>query len=132
MKVEIRNLEIIADNRGWLAEILKNEFPQTIEQIHFSFSKPGTVRGNHYHKHRIEWLFVTCGTGKVFLEDNLTKERSELTVSGDCPVLIKIFPNVTHTIVNSESMPMHLLVITNEKHGSEDSDTYHKQLVPSV
>jgi len=132
MNVEVEELAIIADKRGWLTEILKNSKPpQTMEQIHLSFSRPGTIRGNHYHKNRTEWLCVINGTGRVLLEDNVTKERNELTVSGDRPALIKISPNITHAIENCGKVPMHLLVITNEKHSSEDSDTYYKQLVTS-
>ena len=129
MNVVVKKLSLIADDRGWLAEILKNELPEPIRQIHFSFSKQGVVRGNHYHKHRIEWLFVTSGCGQIFLEENVTGEKSMLAVSGDCPVLIKILPNVTHAIVNCGSEPMHLIVIASEIHSSKDPDTYYKLLI---
>jgi UDP-2-acetamido-2,6-beta-L-arabino-hexul-4-ose reductase len=125
MKVVIKKLDVIADNRGWLTEVLKSS-PVAIEQVHFSVSNPGAVRGNHYHKSRIEWMFVTNGTGKITLEDNVTKEKSELSVSGECPVLIKICPNVMHTIVNDGSGPMHLLILTSETHGQRDTDTFYK------
>lgn len=61
-------------------------------------------------------MFVTNGTGKIILEDNVTKEKSELSVSGEWPVLIKICPNVMHTIVNDGIGPMHLLILTSEKY----------------
>lgn len=124
MNVDIKKLEVIADNRGWLTEVLKSG--PAIEQVHFSVSKPGAVRGNHYHKSRIEWMFVTNGTGKISLEDNVTKEKSELTVSGDCPVLIKICPNVMHTIVNDGNGPMHLLILNSETHEQRETDTFYK------
>jgi len=130
MNVEVKQLPLIADDRGWLAEILKNQCPDSIGQIHFSFSKQGVARGNHYHKHRIEWLFVTSGTGTIYLQDNATAEKKELAVSGSCPTLVKICPNVSHVIVNSGSEPMYLLVVASEKHSAEDPDTYHKQLYP--
>ena len=71
-------------------------------------------------------MFVTNGTGKISLEDNVTKEKSELTVSGDCPVLIKICPNVMHTIVNDGNEPMHLFILNSETHGQRDTDTFYK------
>src|SRR5665647_542031 len=80
MNVVVKKLSLIADDRGWLAEVLKNELSEPIGQIHFSLSKQGVVRGNHYHKHRIEWLFVTSGSGKIFLEENVTGEKSELSL----------------------------------------------------
>jgi UDP-2-acetamido-2,6-beta-L-arabino-hexul-4-ose reductase len=125
MKVDTKKLEVIADNRGWLAEVLKSN-PVSIEQVHFSVSNPGAVRGNHYHKSRIEWMFVTNGTGKTTLEDKVTKEKSELSVSGERPLLIKISPDVMHTIVNDGSRPMHLLILTSENHGQRDTDTFYK------
>jgi UDP-2-acetamido-2,6-beta-L-arabino-hexul-4-ose reductase len=125
MKKDVKKLELIADSRGWLTEVLKSGSETGIEQVHFSVTKPGAVRGKHYHKNRIEWMFVTNGTGKVTLEDNVTKEISELDVTGDCPVLIKICPNVTHTILNNGNLPMHLLVLTSAKHEQPDSDTFY-------
>jgi len=108
---------------------LNDKTGQRIEKIHYSYSKPGSVRGNHYHKHRIEWLCVTHGSGRIILEDNVTKERKELAVSGDSPVLVKIPPKITHAIENCASVPMHLLVIVNEEHSSTDSDTYPRQII---
>jgi UDP-2-acetamido-2,6-beta-L-arabino-hexul-4-ose reductase len=130
MNVEVRELSLIADERGWLAEILNSEAPITIGQIHFSVSKIGAVRGNHYHSHKTEWLFITSGTGKAFFEDNATKEKRELTASGNHPVLIKISPNTTHAIVNSGNEPMHLIAIQSEKYTSESPDTYRNLIFP--
>jgi len=72
---------------------------------------------------------VTHGSGRIILEDNVTKERKELAVSGDSPVLVKIPPKITHAIENCASVPMHLLVIVNEEHSSTDSDTYPRQII---
>jgi UDP-2-acetamido-2,6-beta-L-arabino-hexul-4-ose reductase len=76
MNVEVKELPLISDDRGWLSEILKSGATEPIRQIHFSYSKQGVARGNHYHKHRIEWLFITSGVGTIFLEDIETGEKS--------------------------------------------------------
>jgi UDP-2-acetamido-2,6-beta-L-arabino-hexul-4-ose reductase len=129
VKYGINELSMFSDKRGWLIEILNGMSSQRIEQIHYSCSNSGAVRGNHYHKHRVEWLCVTSGTGRIVLEDNFTKERKELKVSGDSPVLIKIPPNIAHAIENIADAPMHLLVMADEKRSSTDSDTYHMQII---
>lgn len=129
MEYEIKELSMFSDKRGRLIEIMNRISPQRIEQIHYSCSNSGAVRGNHYHKQRVEWLCVTSGTGRIVLEDNFTKERKELTVSGDSPVLVKIPPNVTHAIENIGDAPMRLLVIADEKRNSTDSDTYPMQII---
>jgi UDP-2-acetamido-2,6-beta-L-arabino-hexul-4-ose reductase len=128
MQLETKELSSFSDKRGWLTEIL-NDAGQRIENIHYSYSEPGVVRGNHYHKHSTEWLCVTFGSAKIILEDNYTKERKELVVSGDSPVLVKIPPEITHAIENCSSEPMHLLVIANEKRSLTDSDTYPVLLI---
>jgi len=46
MNVEIRSLEKHEDERGLLLEILKgDEINESIQQIYFSTSEPGAVRG---------------------------------------------------------------------------------------
>jgi UDP-2-acetamido-2,6-beta-L-arabino-hexul-4-ose reductase len=121
-----KKLPLITDSRGWLTEILESEPSETIQNVHFAVSEPGALRGNHYHKNKIEWQLVTNGAGTVTLEDNDTKEKTQFTVSGESPTLIKIPSNVTHSILNSGNSPMHILIITNQKHDPKDSDTFRK------
>ena len=133
MKVEVKELSLICDERGWLTEILSaNDDSERIKQIHFAVSKPGAVRGNHYHKSRTEWLCVTCGTGRILLEDAGANEREELIVTGESPVLLKISPGTVHAIENCADMPMHLLVIVDEKPDAANSDTFKKVLIPQT
>jgi UDP-2-acetamido-2,6-beta-L-arabino-hexul-4-ose reductase len=105
---------------------------EKIEQIHFAVSKPGAVRGNHYHKSRTEWLFVTSGIGRILLEDTSANERKELAVSGDTPVLVKISPGIVHAIENCSNKLMHLLVIVDEKPDSCNPDTFKRILIPQI
>lgn len=129
MKVEIKELSIHHDERGWLTEILaSDDDSERIKQIHFALSEPGAVRGNHYHENRTELICVTSGTGRILLEDTVTHERKELMVTGDAPVLVKIFPKTIHAIENVADVPMHLLVLVDERIDSDNSDT-HKRLL---
>jgi len=130
LQLEIKQLSKISDKRGWLTEIINDKTDQKTKNIHYSYSEPGAIRGNHYHEHKTEWLCVTYGIGRIVLEDNLTKERKELAVSGDSPVLVKIPPKITHAIENCDaSLSMHLMVIMNEEYNSTDPDTYIKLLI---
>lgn len=127
MRVEIKELPLFHDQRGWLTEILaSDDKSEGIKQIHFAISKPGAIRGNHYHKKRTEWLCVTSGTGRIFLEDIHTHERKKLIVSGDTPVLVKISPGITHAIENISDVPVHLLVIVDKKINPDNSDTHNR------
>jgi UDP-2-acetamido-2,6-beta-L-arabino-hexul-4-ose reductase len=131
LRVEIKDLSLLRDKRGWLTEIIAIDGDsEKIAQIHFAVSNPGAVRGNHYHKSRTEWLCVTSGTGRIMLEDSSTNERKELIVTGDSPVLVKISPGIVHAIENCSDMFMHLLVVVDEKPDSANSDTFKKILMP--
>lgn len=129
LSVEITKLEKISDSRGWIADVMKSGRSEDIKQIHFSISIPGAVRGNHFHKFRTEWLLVTSGNATISLLDNLSGEKKELPVSASIPTLVRIPPNVTHSIINSGNNPMHLLVVTNQKPNLQDPDTYRKVLL---
>ena len=46
------------DDRGFIKDILTNE---TIEHVTVIHSKKGVVRGNHYHKDTIQWVYLHSG-----------------------------------------------------------------------
>jgi UDP-2-acetamido-2,6-beta-L-arabino-hexul-4-ose reductase len=130
LQIQIKKLHKFSDNRGWLTEILNGEYDQKIMNIHYSYSKPGAIRGNHYHKNKTELLFVTFGRGRLVLEENVTKERKEFSIIGESPVIVEIPPEVSHAIENNDpSIPMHLLVIQKGERTSTDSDTYPRQII---
>jgi dTDP-4-dehydrorhamnose 3,5-epimerase len=130
LQIQTKKLIKVSDNRGWLTEIINGENRQKIVNIHNANSKPGAIRGNHYHKNKTELLCVMFGKGRLVLEENVTKERKELSLNGESPVLVEIPPEVAHAIENNDpNIPMHLLVIQKEESTSTDSDTYPRQII---
>ena len=98
---KIKNLKIHSDSRGWLIELLKaNEIEKPLKQLHIASIKPGFVRGNHYHKKRIEWLFLVSGKAKVVLEDVATKKRKNFIFNEKSPKVLSIFPGISHAVKN--------------------------------
>lgn len=51
------------DERGTIRDILVNIPNEHITVIH---SKPGIVRGNHYHRHTTQYTYVLSGEGKYY------------------------------------------------------------------
>ena len=130
MKAELKSIEKHTDERGWLVEILRDdEIQEAIKQIYFSTSKPGAIRGNHYHKRKVEWFSVVKGKAKLVLEDNESKERKELILSEDNPAIVKITPHITHAIQNIGDDEMYLIVIVNEVFNPDDADTFFVNLI---
>lgn len=127
MNIEIKSLEKHEDERGYLLEILKSdEINEGIQQIYFSTSKPGAVRGGHYHKKKIEWFCAVKGTAKLFLENIITKEEKEIILHHDKPTVVKVLPNIWHSLENIGGTEMHLIVVSNIVFDSDDPDTYVK------
>jgi UDP-2-acetamido-2,6-beta-L-arabino-hexul-4-ose reductase len=130
MDIQTKSLEKHVDSRGYLIEILKdNEITEEIKQVYSSVSKPGAVRGNHYHMKKIEWLSVIRGKARMLCEDNNKKEKEELIISADTPMIIKINPYVSHAIQNIGNEDMYLLVIANKVFDKEYPDVYSVNLL---
>lgn len=130
MKSELKKLKKQTDERGWLVEILRDdEIQEAIKQIYFSTSKPNAIRGNHYHKHKVEWFSVVKGKAKLVLEDNESKEKAEVILLDDTPAIVKIPPNISHAIQNIGEDEMYLIVIVNEVFNPDKADTFYKEII---
>ena len=101
--VIIKKLENFADERGWLAEVWRNdELKYAPVMSYISLTKPGVVRGPHEHKLQSDF-FVFSGPGvfKLFLWDNREesqtfKQTEILTVGENNPVAVLVPPGVVH------------------------------------
>jgi len=112
------------DNRGWLAEILREDIlKHKIAQIYVSYSKENSIRGGHYHKRKIEWFYVISGKARVFLRkfDETIEETFE--ISDEDQKIIEIPPFVYHRLeILTEEML--LLAGSSEVYNKDDPDTF--------
>ena len=62
-KLEIKEIKVREDERGWLAEVLKSNFlpPNKFGQCLVTAANPGFVKGNHYHQRKNEWFCIVSG-----------------------------------------------------------------------
>lgn len=120
-------LIIKEDERGKLVEIFK--FPKPVTgQIFFSTSMPGVIRGNHYHKRKIEYFCVIEGIARIKLRNRDTNEVKECIVSGEAPEIVEMTINWTHNIQNISEGEMKLLVWANEVFNINDPDTFAEEV----
>jgi UDP-2-acetamido-2,6-beta-L-arabino-hexul-4-ose reductase len=130
MEIDVKILEKHIDQRGILLEILKdNEITEGMKQVYFSISKPGVIRGNHYHTRKVEWFCVIKGKAKLYFEDKNTMEKKELIVSDDMPAVVRISPPYSHAIQNIGEDDMYLIIVANEVFDPKDTDTYKVDIV---
>lgn len=101
--VIIKKLDQYQDERGWLAEIYRNdetEFRPAMSYV--SLTKPGVVRGPHEHRQQADcFVFVGPGEFELHLWDNressATKGNYIKTVVGENnPALVIVPPGVVH------------------------------------
>jgi UDP-2-acetamido-2,6-beta-L-arabino-hexul-4-ose reductase len=130
MNIEIKTLEKHSDQRGLLLEILKdNEITESMKQVYFSTTKPGAVRGGHYHHRKIEWFSVVKGKAKIICEDITTKDKKEVILTESEPKVLKIGPPVSHAIHNIGEDDMYLIIVASEVFDPKDPDTYRSNQV---
>jgi dTDP-4-dehydrorhamnose 3,5-epimerase len=65
--VEVKDLRILPDERGMLAEILRadDRIFRKFGQVYFTTAYPDVVKGWHFHK--VQWDHFTCIHGEVKL-----------------------------------------------------------------
>ncbi|MHC4664286.1 MAG: polysaccharide biosynthesis C-terminal domain-containing protein, partial [Planctomycetota bacterium] len=116
---------IHADDRGMLYEIVKVEDGG---QVFYSTTKPGIVRGNHYHTRKMERFCVVKGDAVIRLRRIGTDEVVEYRVSGHEPGFIEIPIFHTHNIENVGQDDLHTLFWTNELYDPADPDTFYEEV----
>jgi UDP-2-acetamido-2,6-beta-L-arabino-hexul-4-ose reductase len=118
-------LTLRTDDRGSLFEVVKEEKGS---QIFFSTTKPGIVRGNHYHTRKQEKFCVVKGEAIIRIRRISTDKVIEYRVSGDKPVVVEMPIFHTHNIENIGTCELCTLFWTNELYNPNDSDTFFEKV----
>ncbi len=91
---EAPRLKRLALKQGELTQFHDGE--EEVRYIAFVELRAGSIRGNHYHKTKKEWIYVISGKLLLTVEDLATHERTSLEMqSGD---LVFIAPEVAHAL----------------------------------
>lgn len=101
--VKVRPLKPIHDERGYLMEMLRSDWPEfeKFGQTYITIAYPGVVKGWHYHKIQTDNFIVVKGTAKVVCYDNRPNSKTKGEVNeffpGEKnPILVQIPPLVVH------------------------------------
>lgn len=123
-------LNVHEDERGSLFEIIRDDdIKEQIKQVYFSISKPNAIRGNHFHKRKIEWFSVVKGKGMITLKNSITNKIEKYNLSGDEPSIVKVEPEISHVIKNIGEGDMYLIVVANEVFDPLDQDTFFEEII---
>lgn len=111
------------DERGSFTELTRT---MSAGQFSISFSKPGVVRGNHYHHTKMERFIVVKGQAKIGFTNIVTGESYEFEVDDSDIKIVTIPVGFTHNIENIGKDEMILAIWCNELFDKENPDTFFK------
>ncbi len=114
-------LDTKRDPRGWLAEVLRSP---ALGQIFVSVTRPGIVRGNHWHHTKTEKFLVVSGEAVVRFRQLAGTDVIEYPVSGAEPRVVDIPPGYTHSITNTGTTDVVTLFWASEPFDPGRPDTY--------
>lgn len=120
-------LEMHQDVRGSFTELIK-----TLDhgQISVNISKPGIIKGEHWHNSKWEIFIVVSGHGLIQERKIGTDEILEFEVDGDHLQAVYMLPGYTHNIINlSKTENLVTVMWANEIFDPEHPDTFSEKVV---
>ena len=119
------DFELHDDERGWLFELVKST---SSGQVFISNTKPGYTRGQHWHHTKVERFCVIKGEGEIKFRKINSKETFSYAVTDKKIQIIDIPVGFIHSVTNTGSSDMLLVIWANEILDKERPDTYYEQV----
>lgn len=121
------------DERGSFTEFFRNK---DVGQFSINISKPGKVKGQHWHHTKMEIFLVVSGHGLIQERQVGTDENGnlypirEFEVYGDKLQCVYMLPGYTHNITNlSDTQDLVTVMWANEVFDSNHPETYREDVV---
>jgi len=118
-------LKMNVDNRGSFTEFLKSD---DRGQVSINISKPGIVKGNHWHHTKNEKFLVVYGRGVIRFRKIGEEKVIEYYVSGEELQVIDIPVGYTHNIENLGETDMVTIMWVNEIFDPNNPDTIYEEV----
>ena len=130
--VKVKALRAIADERGWLMEILRadeSELFTKFGQVYVSATYPGVIKAWHYHRKQIDMFACIAGMVKLVLVDTRVGSPTEGTVNEffmgvHTPLLVQVPNLVYHGWKCISAEPSLVVNIPTEVYQRDEPDEY--------
>ena len=117
-------LKMNVDARGSFTELLRTE---NCGQFSVNISKPGIIKGQHWHHTKWEFFIVVSGKGLIQMRKIGSDEVLNFEVSGEKIEAVHMLPGYTHNIINlSETEDLVTLMWANELFDPNKPDTFYE------
>lgn len=115
-------LRMNIDPRGSFTELFRSE---KCGQVSINISKPGVIKGQHWHNTKWEFFIVVAGHGLIQERKIDSDEVIEYEVSGNKIEAVHMLPGYTHNIINlSDTEDLVTVMWANESFDPNKPDTY--------
>ena len=119
-------LKMNIDARGSFTELLRTK---GCGQVSVNISKPGIVKGEHWHNSKWEMFIVVSGHGLIEMRRIGSDEIVRFEVSGEKIEVVQMLPGYTHNIINlSDSEDLVTVMWANESFDAAHPDTYFEKV----
>lgn len=118
-------LKMNVDSRGSFTEILRTDHHG---QFSVNITKPGIVKGNHWHHTKNEKFLVVGGEGVIRFRRIDGEEVIEYRVNGSKMEVLDIPPGYTHNIENTGNTDLVTFMWCNERFNPERPDTIYLEV----
>jgi len=125
-KFEIKELTNLGDARGlsFTAPTDALAFVGRMSDVHLASTKPGAVRGNHYHLRRREAIVVMPGAKwSLHWDEGENLQPQHRDFDGSKAVLVLVSPGQSHAVRNDGDREIWLVAISSETYDPAESVT---------
>jgi oxalate decarboxylase/phosphoglucose isomerase-like protein (cupin superfamily) len=125
-KIQITELTNSGDMRGFsfTAPTDSLAFVGRMSDVHLASTKPGSVRGNHYHLRRREAIVVLPGTKwSLHWDEGENEPAQHRGFDGTLAVLVLVSPGASHAVRNDGERDLWLAAISSETYDPAESVT---------
>jgi dTDP-4-dehydrorhamnose 3,5-epimerase-like enzyme len=125
-KIQIQELKNNGDGRGssFTAPAEALAFVGRMSDVYVASTKPGAVRGNHYHLRRREAIVIPPGTKwSMHWDEGEGSTPQHRAFDGSEAVLVLVSPGVSHAVRNDGDSLLWLCAISSETYDPAESVT---------
>ncbi|HEX3820798.1 MAG TPA: hypothetical protein VHW45_10715 [Candidatus Sulfotelmatobacter sp.] len=125
-KLEFQELSNSGDTRGFsfTAPTEALAFVGRMSDVHLASTKPGSIRGNHYHLRRREAIVVLPGAKwSLHWDEGDGSQPEHRQFDGSVAVLVLVSPGASHAVRNDGEDELWLAAISSESYDPAESVT---------
>jgi oxalate decarboxylase/phosphoglucose isomerase-like protein (cupin superfamily) len=123
MRVQISTLGDTGDPRGFSFSLPPDalEFVGGIADILFASTRPGAVRGNHYHVHKRQALVLFPGSAwSLYWDEGAGTAAQQRNFDGSSAILVLVSPGCSQAIRNDGTQPLWLVACSSKPYDANE------------